>query len=236
MNISLILYTHTDYKDVWPLFFGQTNQYIKKFKKFIFVNKFDLSIDPEYTQIFYDENLPYTQRVASCLDKIKNQSIIFLHEDMILYDEVDEEKIFYFNDLINCEKIDFIKLIKGGTKFKKSNEFNYLIHSDDEYMVSIQPTICKSNKLNNLFKTCSLNIWDFEKNASSICKKNNYLKCYMASCDNEKQRGSYHWDSKIFPYIATAIVKGKWNYSQYSQELDFLFKKYKIDKTIRGFI
>jgi len=43
-----------------------------------------------------------------------------------------------------------------------------------------------------------------------------------------------HWDSSIYPYVATAIVKGKWNTSQYSKELNILFKDYDIDPSVRG--
>ena len=43
-----------------------------------------------------------------------------------------------------------------------------------------------------------------------------------------------HWDSKTFPYIATAIVKGKWNLSEYKQELGMILSSYKIDLGARG--
>ena len=43
-----------------------------------------------------------------------------------------------------------------------------------------------------------------------------------------------HWDSKVYPYVATAIVKGKWNYSEYESELSSLHKEYNVDKNIRG--
>jgi len=56
----------------------------------------------------------------------------------------------------------------------------------------------------------------------------------MSSVEQEAKRGLYDYDSNIFPYIATAIVKGKWNYSEYKNELDILFDMYKINKMERG--
>ena len=53
---------------------------------------------------------------------------------------------------------------------------------------------------------------------------------------NEKQRGIYHYDSLVFPYIATAINKGKWNMSEYSNELDKLFGEYNINPFERGIV
>ena len=52
----------------------------------------------------------------------------------------------------------------------------------------------------------------------------------------KKKRGLYHYDSTIFPYIATAINKGKWNMSEYSKELDFLFKEYNVNPFERGIV
>ena len=43
-----------------------------------------------------------------------------------------------------------------------------------------------------------------------------------------------HYDSKIFPYIATALIKGKWNTSQYGSELNEIAKEYNLDFKVRG--
>ena len=37
----------------------------------------------------------------------------------------------------------------------------------------------------------------------------------------------YHFDSLVYPYIATAIVKGKWNFQEYP-ELKKLLDSYNI--------
>ena len=60
--------------------------------------------------------------------------------------------------------------------------------------------------------------------------KINGLYCYY----NEPKRGSNHHDSSVFPYIATAIVKGKWNCLEYRKELEPIFKNYNIDRYLRG--
>ena len=85
-------------------------------------------------------------------------------------------------------------------------------------MFSIQPTICKSDKLKDIFSLFDCNIWDFEKQVSTACLHFKYFNCFMASTDQDKKRGLFHYDSNIFPYIATAIVKGKWNYSEYKND------------------
>lgn len=47
----------------------------------------------------------------------------------------------------------------------------------------------------------------------------------------KKKRGMSHYDSSIWPYIATAIVKGRWNFSEYPNELKYLFDEYSIKTT-----
>ena len=56
------------------------------------------------------------------------------------------------------------------------------------------------------------------------------LFCYHG----EEKRGLYHHDTIVFPYIATALVKGKWNVSEYPEELSALLKEYNINPDIRG--
>ncbi len=46
---------------------------------------------------------------------------------------------------------------------------------------------------------------------------------------DEKLRGQAHYDSLIFPFIATAIVKGKWNNLEYASELWSLFDEYNVN-------
>jgi hypothetical protein len=58
----------------------------------------------------------------------------------------------------------------------------------------------------------------------------------MVRVGDEKKRGMYHYDSSVFPYIATAINKGKWNYSEYQTELDSLFAEYQINPFERGIV
>ena len=71
-------------------------------------------------------------------------------------------------------------------------------------------------------------IWEFE----SIIKQRD--TDYVSYLGTEDKRGMYHFDSKVFPYTATAIVKGKWNFSEYSRELKEVLAECSIDINIRG--
>ena len=58
----------------------------------------------------------------------------------------------------------------------------------------------------------------------------------MIQIGGEKKRGMYHYDSIVFPYIATAINKGKWNMSEYQTELDKMFNEYGVMPFERGIV
>jgi len=101
-------------------------------------------------------------------------------------------------------------------------------------MFAIQPTLCKVKHIKKIYQqTTGENIWKFEANSNITCIKNSFISCYSSFLE-EKKRGTFHWDSFVYPYFATAIIKGKWNMLDYKKELNLVLDEYKIDCTIRG--
>lgn len=238
INLPLILYTHTDMEDVWPVFFGQLQKYDNNTKVYVALNKKSSLIPKEHTQVLYDDSIPYTNRWEQILPQIKEEVFMFLHEDMILFDEPKFDYIERYFNLVKDKKADSIKMIYVPSQ-QIAGSFSLtgdIVSDIDDTLItnefsqfSIQPTIIsKTSFLSILSSVGSLNIWDFEK-----AVKNNF-NSYMVKLGNEIKRGVYHCDSIVFPYIATAINKGKWNTSEYKKELDVLFKEYNINPNIRG--
>ena len=90
---------------------------------------------------------------------------------------------------------------------------------------SIQPTLIKKDTLLNILERYpSNNLWELENNIHI-----SNFHPYIEQCTSlkGKQRGIYHFDSLVYPYIATAIVKGKWNFQEYP-ELKKLLDSYNI--------
>ena len=48
MKPTLVIYTHTDMKDVWPMFFGQLKKYISDTKIYVAVNEDDTQLSDIY--------------------------------------------------------------------------------------------------------------------------------------------------------------------------------------------
>ena len=236
MKASIVMYTHSDVKDVWLPFFGQTEKFMNDYHKIIFVNKRDSKIPSSFQTCIYDDSMNYKDRLLKCLKEINDELIIFHHEDMFLYDSPDIERLDKYTEFLsNMDDMSFIKLIRGGNEVgipsKVYPELKY-ITKNFEYIFAIQPTIWKKSKLIEMIEhSASGNIWEFEVHAQKACRDRNIYGFYVD--DGGIQRGKYHWDSKVYPYVATAVVKGKWN-NEYLFELNKLFIKYNINPEIRG--
>jgi|TARA_R110002020_G_scaffold441583_2_gene652497 hypothetical protein len=238
-DVSIIMYSHHDYGDVWPMFTGQIDKYIAPgVKRLIFCNPTTNIIPDNWHLIQYEENLAYNKKVYECLDKVDTEFCLYHQEDMPLYDAPNIKAIETFLPEISKGEIDFVKLIKGGLNddtpydFLKS-PYLFKIPKNAQYLYANQPSVWKTSRLKQVFEhTFSPTIREFETGAQATCRSLNIKGCY--TYNNESKRGELHWDSSIYPYVATAIVKGKWNTSQYPFELGTLFKEYGLNPSTRG--
>ena len=228
INLPIVLYTHTDMKDIWNMVFGQTNKYLSDYKVYVAVNQYDESIPQNYTQLIYDDSQTYTERWKQILPQISEEVILFMHEDMIMLDTPSINHINTYYELVLSGRVYSVKLLLVGDRFAPSFVDSTLV-SNQFSKLSIQPTIISKNRfLSILERVGSKNIWDFEMAITGN------LNDFLVQLGNEVKRGMYHYDSIVFPYIATAINKGKWNYSEYKKELDVLSDEYNINLSDRG--
>jgi hypothetical protein len=101
-----------------------------------------------------------------------------------------------------------------------------------KWQFSIQPTLWKREKLMAMLRSAGdQSIWDLEIHGQSWFRKLG-LRGYQPTSTG-RRRGKHHGDSVIYPYVATAIVKGEWNVSEYP-ELRQLTAAYGIDLQERG--
>lgn len=233
-----VLYTHTDYKDIWPVFFGQQAKFLGQISNsYIFVNRITDAVPSHYKQIIYDDQLNYTDRLRSCLSQIPEKIILFQHEDMFLYKTA---KAAYIANAINAmavhnPKFDLVKLVRGGLNWSYPSTlqgFSKILQLSP-WIISIQPSIWRTKSFIDLLSHCgSLNIWEFETKSQGIAKNLGIRVLHPSK--RGRKRGLHHWESEIYPYIATAITKGKWNLSEYREELKNILGAYEVDESIRG--
>jgi len=235
---SLVFYSHSDYSDAWKPMFGQTDKYYNSdYKKYLFVNEGSYDVPDGWECVFYDDSQPYNQRVSTCLAQLPPEDIIiFHHEDMFLFEEPKQEIISGFCEKVRSGKINFIKLCKASY----SESYRFLEHSDNLYysppdlLFAIQPTICKVKDLTSVYlQTPAKNGWELELRASQTCMANSFV-CCCSTLPSEKKLGLFHWESQIYPYFITAIVKGKWNLAEYPEKLIKVLKSYDVNPDSRG--
>ena len=227
IGVPIVVYTHTDMKDIWPMFFGQLKKYVGDTKIYVAVNEDDTQIS-DNIRIIYDDSKEYTERWKDILEQIEEETFMFMHEDMILFDKLNFQMLEKYIGYINDEMLDSIKLILAGDGFEQWPIDNTLV-SNQYSKFSIQPTITRKGifkeKVNSV---APLNIWQFEEAITTTGRD------FMVKIGGERKRGIYHYDSLVFPYIATAINKGKWNLNEYMEELNPMFEEYNINPFERG--
>ena len=228
--MKILLYTHSDYSWVWEYWHKQTDKFLNVFEKICLLNS-NSSFREDYLVIKYDDKLTYKNRILSCLDNIDDDEIVlFCHEDMFLYKKPNFEIIDEYINLIKSDNCELIKLVRAFENLDKSNIHDKLFKNPVKQLFSIQPTLIKIKTLKYIYKTVpGDNIWEFEANTTK-----EYLKDLISLCsfdlNQDKKRGKFHYDSSVYPYICTAVIKGKWNFKEYKKELYEIFynKKFNI--------
>lgn len=235
-NITLIMYSHSSYSDVWDPFFAQSERYTPEYKKVLFSDD-DLGKTPDnWSFIPYRDEDSYSDRMYTCLEQIDTELCLFHHEDMFLYDEPNKELLSLYENIVLNDDIDFIRLLRSVD----APSYNYKgiktlspVPNHSRYFFSVQPTICKTKSLLKIYKNTKIDhIRQFEPCVQQVCRD---LKIKgLFHHNKEPKRGDHHYDSTVYPYIATAIVKGKWNLSEYPKELGNILIKNKINVDKRG--
>ncbi len=233
-NLSLITYSNSNMEDVWEAHFNQIKKHFKSNSKIYFISDKHYE-NPVIDKTFiYKNSEPYYKAWLNCLENISEDYFIYLQEDLILYDDVQIENLKkYISILENNKNFDFIRLIKSGKKFSDEPFLNelYYVNKSSFPQFSMQPTIWKKSRFIELYKKVQAEKWFESEDYEKACNLLNIKGFFTYS--GEKKRGG-HFDSNIYPYIATAVIKGKWNISEYKHELKNIFKTYNIDPAIRG--
>lgn len=232
-NIALVIDTNSNYSDVWAPCFGRLDQYASGIKKYVFTDTKE-GIPSDMTPVIYDNDETYRNQFLSCIEQIEEKYIIYTSEDYLLYDYVKQDLIENLTEILDETDYNFCKLIKGPEKVQEYKTNLFIIDSKDKNFFAQQASLWTTRDFEKVFSTApSTNgRMEHEPQGSSICRSLGFkgLQYYSGS----PKRGSAHYDSEIYPYIATAVVKGQWNLSEYPAEMAEIIKEFKIDCRTRG--
>lgn len=227
-----VAYTNSNCSDLWEIFQKQTIKY-SKLPLYFISDKEPKNLG--YSDIhIYENNEPYYKVWVDSLKKFNSEYFIYLQEDFFLYDYVNEKKLNEYLEFLKKNKeYSFIRLLKSG-KLNSNliHENLFEIESSNEQVFSMQATIWRTSDYIKLMETVKDFKWLENENYR---KQMIYLNMKGAyHYDNEKKRGLNHYDSNVYPYSATALVKGKWNLTEYENELGFILNENNVNIKKRG--
>jgi hypothetical protein len=187
--------------------------------------------------LIYQNTDSYYKVWSNAVQKFSDDYFIYLQEDFILYADVNQEKIDkYVEFLKKNPQYSFIRLLKSGQLYNKElSSTLYEIESTNLNIFAMQATIWKSTDYMKLMNIVKSKGW-LETDGDYRKKMIEANMCGVYHYDNEIKRGGVHYDSNVYPYIATALVKGKWNMSEYDAQLNPILNEYEIDINKRGII
>lgn len=236
-GLSLFMYSHSDYSDLWKPFDGRINRHLNIFSHRYIATDQSAKEVAVYEVLRYNPDAAYVDRLIQTLCRVREPFVMFMHEDMILFDDPNMRHLLDVMGLMQQNKLDYFRFSKGGQYFAlpevtRSGLSRFVNHLSP-WVFSIQPSIWRVSSLLRLLEGHrGQGIWQFEREAQKSFRKLRLRGGF--SNRSGKKKGLHHFDNPDFPYIATAIVKGKWNLAEYRSELEELFDEYGIDPSVRN--
>lgn len=235
-NLALFTWTNTEYEDVFPVYFGSIEKYFPQLEKsYVAINALSEVIGDQHLQLVNDEKDTYASRMLGCLDAIEEEYIIYMQEDFMLYDKVPARE---FNKAFNYLKkgeVSCVKLLRSGADTLDEKLSANIYKSCDYYSAVHQASIWKKDHLVEILNVLNpphLRNFEYAGGASKVMHQLGYQSAFYFN-ESSPHRGG-HFDSKAFPYIATALIKGRWNTAEYQTEIEQLAEDYNIDINQRG--
>lgn len=247
---ALVINSHSSNSDCLTIFFSQLEKHVDVG----FFSNIYLLVDaceniPQYaTCIKYDSESCFTDQMISCLSSIEEEIILYANEDYILYGHPDLEFLSHLASLLkDYNDLSYLRFVYAD--IEKLATFTEVEDKSLLYIPSYSQ-LCFSQTL-SLWKTkdylsiheegpkASIGIkgeseGHFEVLAKPVCKDLNIQGAVVFNSRNKK-RGIFHYDSEAFPHVASALVRGRWNVSEYP-ELEKILTENGIDTTIRGVV
>lgn len=235
MDLAIATYSHSNAKDVWPMFMGQVHKYIT-FLDHYFMSDLDgisetIGNNIHFLQ-YYNED-PYWKQFCDCLRVVPTKYVLTMYEDHILYNNVNENEIKKLVEFLeNSEEYCFCRLCRSDIHHESYIQEDMLeVNPSSTYFYSMQPTIWNREVLLKCIEDSKIeSIFDEPKVSNSLRKFNIKGAC---AYKGEVMAGKNHYWSDLTYPVVEVIARGRW-IRLYWDILGPLFEEYKINPSVRG--
>jgi len=225
-----IVYTNSNCSDVFIPFLKQNKKHCTL--PLYVISDYDItgSVNGIHKYSNYEE---YWKVWSDALKKFGADYFIYLQEDFYLYSDVNMVKLEEYKKFLDTSDYSYVRLINSGVLGDKLIAPNlYEIEPENHFSYSQQPTIWKTKDYLELLSRTKEPKWLETPNYRAKMIEMNMKGVYHF--DGEPKRGKNHHDTNVYPYIATAIIKGKWNLKEYPSELGRILNENNIKPKNRG--
>lgn len=226
-----VVYTNSNCSDVLKVFSTEHDKY-SDFPLYV-ISDYEPDI-PMVDLYKYDNADPYYKVWVEALKKFDSDYFIYLQEDFILYDRVSTDRLQQYKMVLESTDYSFVRLLKSGGTLKNREIYTnlYEIESSNQDIFSMQATIWKTADYIKVMNSVQDPKWLENERYREHMMAMNIRGLYHF--DGEPKVGTNHHNSNVYPYTATGIVRGCWNYSEYKKELEPVLQKHNIDPNKRG--
>lgn len=236
-DVAIVTYTTSKYQDVWNMHFGQLEKHAHGVKSYAFSDEESLPIwnFNKHQLICYKNSDEYWAQYTGCLASVEENFIIYSQEDFILFSDIDTGAIEKYKAFLSESDYDYVRLIRCGystplTNHVKEDVYEVDMKTSDAF--SMQATLWKKSSLEKLYLEVKSKLW-LESDAWNAGARKLGIKGTFIY-NNERKIGAFHYDSIVYPYVCTAINRGKWNVDQYPEVMSHMFKTYEVNPSVRG--
>lgn len=236
-NVAAVTYTTSKYIDAWPAHFGQLTKHLGGIKSYVFSDngsgeKFDFA---GHTLVEHDDAAEYWFQYVRGLDRVVEDYVVYLQEDFFLYADVDHRLLERAVEFLKNSDYDYVRLIRCGFETPLDRHVGnnlFEVHMDTNDAFSMQATLWKKDRMRQLYQHVKSPKWLEGRHWDKGCRDIGIKGVFM--WNGEPKVGKYHYDSRTWPYICTAINKGQWNLFEYPEQMERIIEEYGIDVTKRG--
>lgn len=180
-DIALLIIGYDPYVDVWNYYFDLLNKYWRMRPKTYLATNSLIPVYDNVEVIPVGENAEWSKKVYIASNKIKEKYIVLLLEDFFTTTYVNNDCFVELLEIIKKNNVEYCKLL-NQSKIKgicfQNYSYLHIIDKNENYGISLQPSIWKKDFLLTLIGNENYNAWIFElKQIENKIQNEKYINC-----------------------------------------------------------